>query len=419
MDNLIIVVLLLILFFILWWVFSKRKHNNFSSQEDNNDFSSQNNNSSQKDNNNSNDFSSQNNNNNSSQKEHKVNNNNNFSSQNNNNNSSVPPIAFISTELLGTYKGRPLEEWVAKRALETKIVALEEGKDIAFYTSIDLVTLIPDLYSRGVRFFVGAISSNDIQTIKPFLDSHTDDTLLLTTASTISSLSLSDNVFRLNTVDNDAFPLFLRTLYATFGKEFILIYNPEQTWARELGILFAQYAKTTYTETNQQVPPGLVTNLPVVFLDLEFERVVQNIENSNNLTGPIILGDIAAFKSLQVNGTLSKNIKHDYYSMISWLCTNFYNFSYNIFGFPVNPVAVNCLNALWITSDTYLSGNNQLAEQMQSTYGPDVAGYFNSNGDSLLKEIIFCQYDPKTTFWNIRNGSSNNPNLPKYLYLTK
>lgn len=323
----------------------------------------------------------------------------------------VTPVIFITTGMLGYYKGRPIEEWVAKKAVSSKIVPLDEGQDITFYMTRpeELPKVVPELYKAGARIFVGATFSSELLSVLPFLQSH-PDVLWMSTASTSPTLSAIDNIFRFVTIDNLAFPLFHTVVTKFFGRRFVLIYNPDENWASSLGQMFEPFAEKVYLVNHESpFPTDLPRDLPIIYFELDVINAITNLEKFNSL-GPIIFGDSIAF------GTMPSRLRHQYYSLISWLSTKHYAFSVNIFGFPVTPFAVNCLNALRLTSDIYLS-RKPYVQQMKAMYGPQLVSYFNDNGDAIVNEIVLTKYVTPKDQWEIIGGSSKNPYQPKYLWL--
>ena len=114
----------------------------------------------------------------------------------------------------------------------------------------ELVDVVDKCYRSGARWFCGALTSHSSMTLKPFMDKHTN-CILSTTFSTVTSVRMVDNIFRMTNNISDT-KEYRKWLIDYMRK----LYNPRNTmlftqsgdiWSSELGQEFASssdYAST-------------------------------------------------------------------------------------------------------------------------------------------------------------------------------
>lgn len=123
-------------------------------------------------------------------------------------------------------------------------------------TRDELVNVVTKLYSSGVKWFCGALTSQSSLVMKPFMDTH-KDCVLQTTFSTVPSVKFVDNIFRMlnNIEDTTEYRKWLmshiRKLYPS--RETLLFTQNNDVWSNDLGKEFEDDATYKLTISSDSV----------------------------------------------------------------------------------------------------------------------------------------------------------------------
>jgi len=321
------------------------------------------------------------------------------------NNNTVPPIAYITTSIFGTLNDKPLDYPIYRTAIDSQIVPLQEGLDVipVITTSEKLAMVVQNLYDSGVRFFFGATGTDELISIKSFLINH-PDVLWISSASTGRIENKPNNLFRFVTNDDSAVALFRNNLELLTKGDYVVFYQSNSDFAFNLARNISNNIRPI--QSIKQIE-NIPSETSIVWINTDATDVINHAAEID-LSNQLILSDVAAYSQLtdQEWSWIERGGK--LYSLTSWLSEQYFSFAVNIYNRGISPLVANMLNIMWLVLDVYKSTNKDIVAQMYQTYGPNLAGIFDSTGDSNLKEIVVVQAKSNRE-WEIILGQSQNP----------
>lgn len=269
-------------------------------------------------------------------------------------------VAVISTGLMDGWSvsgGNTLAEIYAKELIQRDVIAFPERVLVRYISNQD-----PDraafeeafkqlFYAEKVRFFCGALTVDDLESIIRALP-NTTEYCILSTAYT-SDKVLSDNVIRYSVADAQSGTQKRILMAQQFpGTRPAILYDPNSSWAESEARAYQPISQMirqvpTLTEmsemliqTGQEVGRGV----PIILL-IPAPNVLQDLPPMPD--NPIVLGNLYAFYNLRTIDNPAALRQTQIYSLIADPDFLYYNgLSRNIFGRLVSPIITNIVSVL-------------------------------------------------------------------------
>ena len=328
-----------------------------------------------------------------------------------------PSVAFLST---GALSREYRDVTLARESIVSDLVPLEENVDIVFVTTTkaDLPETVSRLYKSGVRYFVGGVTSTELLSIAPFMNSHRD-CVLVTTASTADIRpNIGKNIYRFIPNDVRALPLFVDLLNqerTNFAGGFVILYDEKDSYTIQMSRLLQSKlgCKSFRLGQSGQALKEVENGSSLILLEIDPYRAYNFIvDHGSLLAGKVFVSDIFAFfpfEKAELTRLQSLGVK----SFVSWIMhEETYAFGCSIFGQPVSPFISNLLIALWYISDMYFAKTMTMSKAHV-----EQQKLFDSSGDCNLNHVAMVGV--RDGAWDVLSHVSENPYLSRFHSVTR
>lgn len=331
-------------------------------------------------------------------------------------------IVLLSRFNVGTTEdGTRLDQAFVRGLVDRRIIALPPGshvKQVSTTTTEALVEATREQLRLGERYFVGVLTSGDVQALLPLAQEH-PDAMFISTASTAASLRTPDNVFRTANPDVLFMPYLQTILAETFPtrtpSDWTVVYDTASVWATQLQTQFSTALPgCTITSSWSDVPAAPPANTGLIVLTEHDDMVVPELTGRTWHAGtPVVFGDPSAYSRTWVTNPAftterPANINLFAFGSLKILVSS--TAARNIVGAPVPPNVCNLLLACRVAlqaalieaqlvaegvSRRVLAGG-RVVEEVQHSRSVDLGtGMFDSNGDRVDIEVGLIGWFPE------------------------
>lgn len=300
-----------------------------------------------------------------------------------------PGVAVIATGNNGDLEGEPIEHFYCRAALRLGLVPLREGVDVVMVHTEALAETVPALYDRGVRIFVGANTTREMEPVMGFLNTH-PDAFWLTSFSTSDAIESRGNLFRSSTPDRLTAPYFRRFLTAEFPVyKWLTVYDSTDAWASGLARMLG-YPSLAIANATPKALAELPPQQGVIFIqptNADFFRILAAVPRS----APFVTAPHQAFYPF--SEAEWRRIGRPFHAFAHWNASKVYPFGHRVFGRRVASDITSLLEILWYASDVWndvLHGDPAPpADIMRRAFGATGANFF---GEGDFTSNLACMF---------------------------
>lgn len=330
-------------------------------------------------------------------------------------------VVLLSRFDVGTTEGGTrLDQAFARELVARRIVAFPPGsrvKEVLVETTDGLVEAVRQQLQCGERYFVGVLTSGDLEALLPLAAEH-PDAMFISTASTAASLRTPDNVFRTANPDVLFMPYLRTILEETFPSrapgDWTVVYDPASVWATQLQAQFATALPgCTVTSAWGDVPAAPPASTGLIVLTEDDSAAVAEVAARTWGSGtPVVFGDPSAYSRTWVDNpafTTERPANVNFFAFGSLKILVSSTAARNAVGAPVPPNVCNLTLALRVALQAVLveaqlgaegvgaeavSGGRVVAEVQRSRSVSHGTGMFDANGDRVDIEVGLIGWYP-------------------------